>query len=323
MNIELIYKLLKYLVQGIIIFLLFKYAPKDPMSDKDNLLITTIVILACAVFENFYNIYISHENSCKSSNTLHDTLDSNQCSSYCSLNNTEHLTNLSMSPDNSSKPITSVQPTKVVINNTATRPPTVAMPTPAVTTKMPTPAVTTTMPTPTVTMPTPTVTMPTMTSTTNMQEENNNKIKQLNTAELKGLANEVITALVDQGITKQADGSYIIKPVINKQAPATGSRLNDGVLKDESKFSYIDFNSIPQTTNTGSFEYGYSFLPPAQWYPVPAHPPVCVSDQKCPVCPVYTTGTNVELKEWDNSRRIMPPDEINVNAIEQKLNSGR
>ena len=299
MNIELIYKLLKYLVQGIIIFLLFKYAPKDPMSDKDNLLITTIVILACAVFENFYNIYISHENSCKSSNTLHDTLDSNQCSSYCSLNNTEHLTNLSMSPDNSSKPITSVQPTKVVINNTAT------------------------MPTPTVTMPTPTVTMPTMTGTTNMQEENNNKIKQLNTAELKGLANEVITALVDQGITKQADGSYIIKPVINKQAPATGSRLNDGVLKDESKFSYIDFNSIPQTTNTGSFEYGYSFLPPAQWYPVPAHPPVCVSDQKCPVCPVYTTGTNVELKEWDNSRRIMPPDEINVNAIEQKLNSGR
>ena len=52
MNIDTINKLLKYLIQGFIIYLLFKYVPKDPMKDKDILIITLIVVLAYAVFEN-------------------------------------------------------------------------------------------------------------------------------------------------------------------------------------------------------------------------------------------------------------------------------
>ena len=54
MNSDLTYKILKYLVQGAIIFLLFKYVPKEPMKDKDILLITVIVLLVHAVLENLY-----------------------------------------------------------------------------------------------------------------------------------------------------------------------------------------------------------------------------------------------------------------------------
>ena len=56
MNPDLTYKLLKYLVQGIIIYLLFKFVPKEPMNDKDILLITTIVILSLGVLENVYSM---------------------------------------------------------------------------------------------------------------------------------------------------------------------------------------------------------------------------------------------------------------------------
>jgi hypothetical protein len=104
------------------------------------------------------------------------------------------------------------------------------------------------------------------------------------------------------------------------QQPVT--RSTDGVMSNEMQYNYVDFNSMP-FTNTGSFEAGYSFLPPEKWYPTPQNPPVCVTEKQCPVCPVYTNGTNVELKEWDNSRRISPPDNINTKYIEEKLNSGR
>jgi hypothetical protein len=48
-----------------------------------------------------------------------------------------------------------------------------------------------------------------------------------------------------------------------------------------------------------------------------------VTEKVCPVCPVYTSGTEVNLKEWNQTRRITPPDNINVNVIKEKLNSGR
>lgn len=107
------------------------------------------------------------------------------------------------------------------------------------------------------------------------------------------------------------------------QIRSKGSRPVDDVVKDEVQYNITSYHTVPPNVNEGSFEYGYSFLPPVNWYPTPPHPPVCVAEKRCPVCPVYTTGTNLDLKEWDSARRISAPDEINVDAIEEKLNSGR
>jgi hypothetical protein len=109
----------------------------------------------------------------------------------------------------------------------------------------------------------------------------------------------------------------------SEQITSNGSRAKDDVLKSETKYNVVTYHTVPQIINSGSFEYGYSFLPPEKWYPTPPFPPVCVAEKQCSVCPVYTSGTNVDLKEWDSSRRITPPDEINVKYIEDKLNSGR
>ncbi|ATZ80499.1 7tm chemosensory receptor/ankyrin repeat domain-containing protein [Bodo saltans virus] len=129
------------------------------------------------------------------------------------------------------------------------------------------------------------------------------------------------TFIASDKISRNEDGSYNIKVYHNPQATSVGSRAEDGVLRNEVQYS--DYNSLPPNLNTGSFEYGYSFLPPANWYPVPPHPPICVTEKQCPVCPVYTTGTNIDLKEWDSARRITQPDGINVKFVEEKLNSGR
>ena len=64
-------------------------------------------------------------------------------------------------------------------------------------------------------------------------------------------------------------------------------------------------------------------MPPEKWYPQPPMPPVCVSEKRNNVCPIYTIGTPVDVKEWNASRRIMPNDNINIKYIKDKLNSGR
>jgi hypothetical protein len=100
------------------------------------------------------------------------------------------------------------------------------------------------------------------------------------------------------------------------------TRAEADVMKSE--MQYTDYNILPITKEDSKlYEYGYSFLPPEKWYPTPAHPPVCVSEKRSPVFPITTTGTPVDMKEWDSSRRITPGDVINIDYARDKLNSGR
>lgn len=102
-----------------------------------------------------------------------------------------------------------------------------------------------------------------------------------------------------------------------------GSRAEDDIITTD--MPYTDYHHIPlgDTYKPSDFEYGDSFLPPEKWYPTPPFPPVCVSEKRCPVCPVYTTGTPIDVKEWHQANKIMPPDGINVKYIKDTLNAGR
>ena len=104
---------------------------------------------------------------------------------------------------------------------------------------------------------------------------------------------------------------------------SNGTRMTDGVLEND--MVYSDYNTLPVSDGYKSqaYELGYSYIPPEKWYPVPPHPPVCVTERQSVVKPVYTTGVPVDVKEWASSTRITPPANINVDYILDKLNSGR
>jgi len=129
----------------------------------------------------------------------------------------------------------------------------------------------------------------------------------------------------NQDVTKTSNDlnmtAYTYKPVYKYEH--TGTRAENGVMSNE--MSYTDYNTLPigADVNSKTDDFTYSFLPPDRWYPIPPHPPVCIAEKQCPVCPVLTTGTNVELKEWGDSTRITPGDQINVKYLTEKINSGR
>jgi hypothetical protein len=247
MSIELFKTNIKYVIEMVIIYLLFKYVPNEKINDKHILLIALVAVMLHAMVENVLGIQKDINNLKQSAIT---------CNKTCSVP-TVHK-------KNTIEGLEVVQSEKdAFIDITQTQ---------------------------------------------------KNELNATNTKQ---------NIISPNTIIRNDDGSYIIRPIIDNQATSAGSRSQDGVVANESQYSYTDFNNLPVKLNEGSFEYGYSFLPPENWYPTPPHPPVCVSEKTCPVCPVYTNTDYIDLKEWNPSRRITPPDRINVKYIEEKLNSGR
>ena len=78
------------------------------------------------------------------------------------------------------------------------------------------------------------------------------------------------------------------------------------------------FNTVPLGTQL----YGYTFLPPENWFRAYERPPVCITDKKCPVCPVADASTS-GLLEFDASNNILGPDGIDVRYVKKILNRNR
>lgn len=101
------------------------------------------------------------------------------------------------------------------------------------------------------------------------------------------------------------------------------SRQIKGELIDE--MPYSDYNHLPVAAGYKSkdYEYGYSFIPPEKWYPQPVRPPICVTDNRAPVCPSLASGTPIDVKDFNYANRVTGPYKMNTEYIKDKLNSGR
>jgi hypothetical protein len=113
--------------------------------------------------------------------------------------------------------------------------------------------------------------------------------------------------------------SYTGAENLDQIAVSGGRTRNDLLVND---MIYSDFNRLPPSFNDKDFEYGYSFLPPKDWFPLPPYPPVCVSNEPSyPVQPMYMDTITMDLKEWHATQKITPPDSINTSFVTNELNS--
>lgn len=292
MNYEMIYKLLKYVLQGGIIYLFFKFVPKDPMSDSAILLMASITIFAYAVLENVLNMF--HNND--------GVLTNAQCDTKCSTK--ELMTSL---PPTTSVPIQEhsatiaklseldqklkqMEESRKVFEDQISK-----------------------------------MSFSSNVSSNASVSSESSRSNSSNNDEKVTMNTVAMNTVTMKGVTKNSDGSYMLLPEENKSAKAIGSRAVDDVMSANDELmlasNYTDFTVFPPGNDT--FVKGSSYLPPANWYPVPPRPPVCVTEKVCPVCPIYTDGANVNLQDWDSSRRLTPPDNINTDFVMGKLNSGR
>jgi len=286
MNIDTISKLLKYLIQGVIIYLLFKYVPKDPMKDKDILIITLIVVLAYAVFENAALLWEKNivSTSCACPNKIENMGNVSQ-------NSSQLLAPYIDKPSSSNGLKT---PQKKVYNS----------------------------------------------NDNNIQSDQSadQSVDQSSDQSVDQSSDQSVDQSSDQSVDQssdQSDDQQALQPQLSTQTPLqllTQSKLlsqlplenqNDNFYKnyiqnevyaDDTTIPtmsqvdnapYVDFNTLPSNNGLNKkSNYGESFLPPSNWYPVPPHPPVCRAENKCPVCPIYTTGSSTEYRELNPARQF-------------------
>jgi hypothetical protein len=339
MDFGIIYKPIKYIVCGAIVFFALKFVIKNDMSLIDIALISVIAMLIFAVVENTSSFLLSDENKNKAGNE-------GNCKAFCEMK--EHMGNISNgnNMNNMAPPAPTMQPASNMVP---------VLPTPPAMQSAP------------AMVPKNIITVDSESGSVDSEveqeseQESRQVIEQeseqeIMKKEIKKIMQESkpkyqdkrlsdydrfqkrFAEIIDERtqhdkdfinktgwIDRNDDGSYKVNlKRRSKDIKSVGIRERDGMMTESDvQYDVKSYHVIPTVQNEGSFEYGYSMLPPKDWYPVPPYPPVCVSEKRCPVCPAYTNGTNLELKEWNAGRRITPPDEINVRYVEEKLNSGR
>jgi len=70
----------------------------------------------------------------------------------------------------------------------------------------------------------------------------------------------------------------------------------------------------------------YTFVSPNNWFPVPPHPPVCVTNKKCTTCPIQISDGKdymawASLDDFDNARRFTGNMGINIDYVKNVLNN--
>jgi hypothetical protein len=88
---------------------------------------------------------------------------------------------------------------------------------------------------------------------------------------------------------------------------------------------YGDYNYI-SPLNKGMTNSDYTFVTPNNWYPVPPHPPVCVTNKRCTTCPIQMTDGKdymawASLEDFDASRRFTGNMGINIDYVKNVLNN--
>jgi len=91
------------------------------------------------------------------------------------------------------------------------------------------------------------------------------------------------------------------------------------------ELKYGDYNYIGPI-NKGMINKEYTFVSPSNWYPIPPHPPVCVTNKSCTTCPVQISNGKdymhwASWDEFDQARRFTGDMNINIDYVKNVLNN--
>jgi hypothetical protein len=147
-----------------------------------------------------------------------------------------------------------------------------------------------------------------------------------------GIQNEEDDNVLDNNIFRMSVGN---RSVVNKFIESGGKYYGDILTRSTnapSKFQaasnelkYGDFNYIAPL-NKGMINPAYTFVSPTNWYPIPPHPPVCVTNKRCTTSPVIISDGKdymnfASLEDFDASRRFTGDMGINIDYIKNVLNN--
>ena len=295
MDILNVYKILKYIALIIIIYFSLRMVNRK-LENIDTIIIALVIATGCAILENLYNMFGKKSPSCKGESCSYpypklEKEPFDNSSSDSSMNSQS----MSSSVESQDTAVSSIEsqdtavasivataeskPVKIIIQSENGQSSTYTQTGSGTYVKTSAPTSSSTASAPTTASTARTVSAPSTSSTAS-------------SASTASTASTASSSSVVSATSTSTDTDYISTIDI---AGVTGENVMDYA-------SGNDFNRLP--VSTLEYDYGYSFMPPKDWFPIPPNPPVCMSEKKCPVCPIYTGGTSIDLKEWNKSLKV-------------------
>jgi hypothetical protein len=143
-----------------------------------------------------------------------------------------------------------------------------------------------------------------------MMTNDNKKPGKTESRELSNTMQKYLNTMIKQG--KYIDDNGFVQNMVDNDMKYT-----QYTPKEQEKLGTYD------ATFTNKWNNDYALLNTDKWRPPIGHQMYkCKQEVKCPVCPSLTAGYPVALKEFDNARKILQPDNINVDFINEKLITG-
>jgi hypothetical protein len=147
-----------------------------------------------------------------------------------------------------------------------------------------------------------------------------------------GLQSEEDQKVLNNNLFRMSAGN---RSVVNKFIESGGKYYGDILTRSTNapskliaatnELKYGDFNYIAPL-NKGMINPAYTFVSPTNWYPIPPHPPVCVTNKSCTTCPIIMGDGKdymqfASLDDFDKSRRFTGDMNINIDYIKNVLNN--
>lgn len=151
---------------------------------------------------------------------------------------------------------------------------------------------------------------------------------------LKNIINEIVDEKKDDNNNNQNNNSFNDEEIKTKKYLDTliGKNKyfdNNGIVKNvvdtDLKYSNLTLEQMEKlgeydNTFSNNWQNDYILLNTDKWRPPVGNQYKCKAEKECPVCPSLTYGYPVNVREFNNVRKILPPDNISIDYIKDKLN---
>lgn len=288
MFMEYTYKVLKYIALLIVVYFAMRLVNKDKMKQLDTLIVSLIIVISLAIIENIRNMFKSNPNpkpmQCgKGFENMTDTstpapvatpITTTQPVATNSAENVSSTSSSSSSDDSSSGSSTASSNTSGTSGSSASS------------TSSNSNAIVNALASATSSSPM-SITIQNSNGTVTYVRSDDGNYSKSSTA-----SSESASSTDSSGTASSSSLSFSSVVPVNTST--------DNVVIDYSPIQ--DYNRLP--ISNLEYDHGYTFMPPKDWYPTPPKPPICITDKKCPVCPMYTNGTNIDLKTWNESNKV-------------------
>jgi hypothetical protein len=162
-----------------------------------------------------------------------------------------------------------------------------------------------------------------------IQKSENNNLKEM----IKKLSNKIDMSEInsEKKLKSEKDVNNKLKDrIIKLERKLSSVKVYNPAAaeEDSSDLPYNDYNTpglLPLGAGLQSWKNDYVLLNTDKWRPAINPIPHCKVEKECPVCPNMSAGYAKQystLKDFNKSRKVMPPDNINVDYI-NRLNAGK